>query len=101
MTKGALEEYLGSVKVKALSILSLFLLLGCTSTQDLIEQAHFTGDWTAVNKRMDIIEKREAQRNSEECSRDKTKFCSNRFAEQRCQCVSTIEVRRALDSLGY
>jgi hypothetical protein len=38
---------LGSVKVKTLSIFWLFLLLGCApSTQDLIEQAHFTGDWS-------------------------------------------------------
>jgi hypothetical protein len=101
-TNGALRNFLGSVKVKLLSILSLFLLLGCaSSTQDLIDQAHLTGDWKAVNKRLDIIEKRESRRNSETCPRDKTKFCNNRFSDQRCSCVSTIEVRRALESLGY
>ena len=44
--------------MKALSILSLFLLLGCApSTQDLIEQAHFTGDRSLVNKRIEAEEK--------------------------------------------
>ena len=53
---------LGSVKVKTLSIFSLFLLLGCApSTQDLIEQAHFTGDWSLVNKRIEAEEKQYAR----------------------------------------
>ncbi len=38
--------------MKTLSIFSLFLLLGCApGTQDLIEQSHFTGDRSLVNKR--------------------------------------------------
>ena len=48
----------GSVKMKALSILSLFLLFGCApSTQDLIEQAHFTGDRSLINKRNEAEER--------------------------------------------
>ena len=44
--------------MKALSILSLFLLFGCApSTKDLIEQAHFTGDRSLVNKRIAAEEK--------------------------------------------
>ncbi len=44
--------------MKALSILLLFLLFGCApTTQDLIEQAHFTGDWSLVNKRIEVEEK--------------------------------------------
>ncbi len=39
--------------MKALSILSLFLLFGCApGTKDLIEQSHFTGDRSLVNKRI-------------------------------------------------
>jgi len=53
---------LGSIKVKTLSIFSLFLLLGCApSTQDLIEQAHFTGDRSLVNKRIETEEKQYAR----------------------------------------
>ncbi len=48
--------------MKALSILSLFLLFGCApSTQDLIEQAHLTGDWSFVNKRIEAEEKQYAR----------------------------------------
>ncbi len=44
--------------MKALSILMLFLLFGCApSTQDIIEQSHFTGDRSLVNKRIEVEEK--------------------------------------------
>jgi len=44
--------------MKAIAILSLFLLLGCApSTQDLIEQSYFTGDRSLVNKRIEAEEK--------------------------------------------
>jgi len=92
----------GSIKVKVLSLLSLFLMLGCgSSTQHLIEQAHLTGDWTAVNKRMDTIQEREATRIAESCPRGTTRFCSRRFGDDRCSCVNGSEVRQALRDLGY
>ena len=48
--------------MKALSILSLFLLFGCApSTQDLIEQAHFIGDRSLINKRDEAEDKRYAR----------------------------------------
>ena len=48
--------------MKALSVLSLFLLIGCAaSTQDLIEQALFTDDWSLVNKRIEAEEKQYAR----------------------------------------
>ncbi len=101
MTSGALEEYLGSVKVKVLSILTLFLLLGCApSTPDLIEQAHLSGDWTLVNKRIEAIERRQA-RKPQECPRGETSFCSQRFGDKRCSCVRNSEVRYILGTLGY
>ena len=44
--------------MKAFKILSLFLLFGCApSTQDLIEQAHFTGDRSLINKRNEVEER--------------------------------------------
>ncbi len=47
--------------MKALSILSLFLLFGCApSTQDLIEQAHFNDDRSLVNKRNEAEDKQYA-----------------------------------------
>ena len=48
--------------MKALSILLLFLLFGCaSSTHDLTEQAHLTGDWPLVNKRIEAEEKQYAR----------------------------------------
>ncbi len=44
--------------MKAISILSLFLLFGCaSSTHNLSEQAHLTGDRSLVNKRIEAEEK--------------------------------------------
>ena len=47
--------------MKAFKILSLFLLFGCApSTKDLIEQSHFTGDRSLVNKRIEAEDKQYA-----------------------------------------
>ena len=47
--------------MKALKILSLFLLFGCApSTQDLIEQARFTDDRSLLNKRIEAEDKQYA-----------------------------------------
>ncbi len=83
--------------MKALSILSLFLLIGCAaSTQDLIEQAHFTGDWSLVNKRIEAEERRKAEREPS-CPRGTTGWCEIRLGDKRCGCVRNADVRRMLD----
>ncbi len=100
-TNEALEEFTRFSKVKAFSIFSLLLLLGCApSTPDLIEQAHLTGDWTLVNKRMEAIERREA-RKPMSCPRGSTLVCNDRFGRDRCACVSNADVRQMLGSMGY
>jgi len=100
-TNGALEEFLGSVKVKALSILTLFLLLGCApSTPDLIEQAHLTGDWSLVNKRIEAEERRKAER-APSCPKGTIGWCEIRLGDERCGCVRNAEVRQILRSLDY
>ncbi len=87
--------------MKALSILSLFLLLGCaSSTQNLIEQAHLTGDWTLVNQRMDAIERRKAERPAL-CPKGTIQVCQKRFDYERCACSRNSDVRQMLQSLGY
>jgi hypothetical protein len=87
--------------VKALALVSLFLLSGCAaSTDDLIEKAHLTGDWTAVNQRMAAIERRRA-RNAPSCPGGSTQMCSNRFGDKRCACVRHADVRRMLGDAGY
>ncbi|MFQ6006452.1 MAG: hypothetical protein ACE5OQ_13220 [Woeseia sp.] len=86
--------------MKALGIISLFFLFGCApSTQDLIEEAHLTGDWTHVNKRIEAIERREAKKTMM-CPDGSTRWCDSRFGDDRCACVRNSEVRAMLRSLG-
>jgi len=48
--------------MKAISILSLFLLFGCaSSTHNLSKQAHLTDDRSLVNKRIEAEEKQYAR----------------------------------------
>jgi len=94
------EILLGFVKVKALSIISLFLFLGCaSSTHDLIEQAHLTGDWSLVNQRFDAMEKR-ATLAPQSCPRGTTQWCTKRFRDERCGCVSNADLRDQLGAFG-
>ncbi|MHC4355601.1 MAG: hypothetical protein ACYS0H_23115 [Planctomycetota bacterium] len=87
--------------MKALALVSLFLLSGCAvSTDDLIEKAHLTGDWTAVNQRMAAIERRQA-RNAPSCPGGSTQMCSNRLGDKRCACIRNADVRRLLGDAGY
>ncbi len=83
--------------MKALSIILLFLLFGCApSTQDLIEQAHATGDWSFVNERFEAIEKREAQ-HSETCPRGTTEWCPSRA--EGCRCVNNSNLQTAMSRM--
>jgi len=84
--------------MKAIGILSLFLLLGCApSTQDLIEHAHFTGDWSLVNKRIEAEERRKVERGPS-CPKGTIPWCKKSFGDERCSCVRDADVRRIL---GY
>jgi len=82
--------------VKALSIIFLFLLLGCApSTQNLIEQAHVTGDWSLVNERIEA-ERRRAER-LQSCPLSATEWCNS--GDERCSCVNTADLRTAMDRM--
>ena len=81
--------------MKALGIIFLFLLLGCApSTQNLIEQAHATGDWSLVNERI------EAERHRAEllsCPLGTTEWGKSRDEGRRC--VSNLDLRTAMDRM--
>ena len=50
----------------------LFLLFGCApSTHNLIEQAHLTGDWFLVNKRIEAEEKQYAREDALTLARER------------------------------
>ena len=55
--------------------------------------------WAAYNKRLESIAKREADLEAAEagkCPRGMTKWCSVRFKDERCSCISNWELRRRL-----
>ncbi len=87
--------------MKALSIILLFLQFGCApSTQNLIEQAHLTDDWSLVNQRMDAIERRKAERGPS-CPRGTTELCESRLRDESCICVRNSEIRDMFGSLRW
>lgn len=69
-------------------IIAIFLLTtGCaSSTNDLIKEAHVSGDWTAVNHRLEVEETREHSKPS--CGDGLILMCTT-----RCECVSNQVVK--------
>ena len=68
--------------MRALIILVGLLTAGCaSSTNDLIKEAHETGDWAAVNHRLAAEESRE--NSSPSCGEGLILMCTS-----RCECVS-------------
>ena len=86
--------------LQGLSILLLFLLFGCApSTQELIEQAHLTDDWSFVNKRFEAIERREEQHPSL-CPHGTRPWCSKRLSDEKCSCIKDSDFRDNLRLMG-
>jgi hypothetical protein len=82
-----------------ISILSMLLLSDCaTSTQELIELAPFTGDWTHVNNRLDATERREAQ-SKQTCPPGTKLWCVSRIRNEGCSCVSDAYSGEMIESL--
>ena len=87
-------------RICSICIFSLFLLSACApNTQDLIEQAQHTGDWSFVNKRIASLERLEPQ-HTQSCSRGMRRYCVRRMREEKCTCVSNSDFRDMLESLG-
>ena len=83
-------------RIWAISIFSMFLLFGCAaSTQDLIEQARLTGDWSVVDKRFAAIERREEQQ-PPSCPRGTRPWCTKRLSKVKCSCISDSALRDRL-----
>lgn len=80
--------------------LGLVVLLGASlvacapapTLDDLVYQANISGDWSAVEKRELLVEKRRA-RQGLTCSQGQVAYCESRGASERCQCVSNASVR--------
>ena len=84
--------------MKGIIVAALLVLGGCSGYQtleQLEEQALVSGDWSAVEKREELIA-RQAQRNGPECPRGFTAYCESGAFEQRCSCVNRNQLRSTL-----
>jgi hypothetical protein len=87
--------------ILTVGIFSFFLISACaTDTQDLIEQAQLTDDWTAVNQRVAALERLEPQ-HPQSCPRGTRKYCVRRMAQEKCSCIENADFRDILESFDW
>ncbi len=77
-------------------LLLAFALTACTAapTMEQLEyQAMLTGDWTEVEKRERILERR-ASRQSSQCPPGTVSYCERAIGDNRCACIDEDALRR-------
>ena len=77
---------MGCRKTRLLGILAVFVLFGCTPYQtldELMADAEVTGDWTKVDRKVQRMDREEAE-NLPSCPSNKTEICK----DGRCQCLT-------------
>ena len=88
--------------MKYLGILILVVILGgcagAPSLEQLEDQAMLSGDWSQVEKRERIIERRKARERSD-CRRGFVSLCDKRIGEVRCMCVNRSDLRDVFSTL--
>lgn len=75
--------------MKGIIVIALVLLSGCgsfTTLEQLEAEALITGDWSAVEQRERIIERRK-QRAGIQCPPGSVAICESFAGENRCSCV--------------
>lgn len=71
----------------AAGIVALILLAGCAaSLEELEREAMQTGDWSAVEARNRVLERREAKR-AQTCPAGKKRWCTVESGHERCSCI--------------
>ena len=87
--------------MKGLILFVAVMLVGCAPYQTLEElelAALESGDWSAVEQRERLIEKRRARRGTS-CGAGRILVCENRGTGGQCFCSSDENVRAFLDTL--
>ena len=77
-----------------LIVVVLFLPACASSTKDLIEKADKTGDWTAVNRRLDSETKRQLFLDKP-CGDGQVLMCTS-----SCKCVSNQAARSTVNQMN-
>lgn len=83
--------------MKVMVLMGLCLLAGCgtyPTLQQLEAEALVTGDWSAVEHREFILNRRE-QRSGPQCPGDSIKYCVKSPASMRCTCVESNSIYSA------
>ena len=81
--------------MRFLLLIVMLTTSACVSSMDeLIVEANRTGNWTAVNRRLDVED--EALAVSKSCSNGSVLWCDSTFIETACNCVRTDVVRHQL-----
>ena len=82
-------------------VITVFLVSGCgtyLSMEELEHQAMLTGDWSAVEKRERILERRES-RSGKICPAGLVAVCDSAMQTNRCTCVENDNLRAILTGL--
>jgi len=75
--------------MKILSLFALVLLVGCgpmPTMEELEHQALLTGDWTAVEKREQMLLRRKSAA-AAQCPAGYVRVCQDRSSLERCGCA--------------
>lgn len=86
--------------MKGIVLILAAMMVGCAEHQTLEElelAALESGDWSAVEKREQLMEKRRARRGMN-CGSGRVLVCEHRGAGKHCFCTSDDGVRAILDS---
>ena len=79
-----------------------WLILGsacAVPTQQLVDEALITGDWSEVEQREAALSRRQVREQSMHCGQNEVGYCkaSGRLKKQVCTCERYADVRNALD----
>ena len=81
----------------------LVLLAGCgtvTPLEELERQALITGDWSAVEARERMNERRRMRSGNNSCPGGFVAYCEGYGGQMECTCMTSQSVQRSL-ALGY
>ncbi len=84
--------------MKGIGISILLVILGgcaaAPSLEELEDQAMLTGDWSQVEKRERLIERRRAREQElPDCGPGYVRFCEKQIGQDRCGCMSRSAMR--------
>ena len=86
-----------------ISVLTFSLIAGCgtvTPMAELERQALLTGDWSAVEQRERILQRRKARQGAL-CPPGKVSVCESFAQSKRCTCIESDNLHAILDGRQF